>query len=323
MTKKQETKKQATRDGFGKALLELGENKKVVALSADLGHSLAMTEFIKKFPDQFVQTGIAEQNMAGVAAGLALEGLIPFMGSFASFQPMRNLDQIRTSICMMNANVKIISSHAGFSYGGDGIQIQALEDIAIMRALPNMQVFVPADAQQAYELTLEMAKHDGPQYLRLGRAPTIALQDHPAVDPDFFSPARPAQAQLLRGGTDAVIFACGQMVFTALDAALDLAADGIHAQVVNLHTVKPLDTATLLESISICKRFVTVEEHQLAGGMGSAVLEEISDKGLTFSHRAVAVRDQFGETARSNQELYDSRGLSKQNIINSVKTLMG
>lgn len=312
-----------TRDGFADGLMHLGEHvKEVVALTADLGKSVGMEDFEKEYPQRFFQIGIAEQNMAGIAAGLALEGYIPFMSSFASFQPMRNLDQIRTSICIMDTNVKIVSSHAGFSYAGDGIQIQTLEDIAVMRSLPNMQVLVPADAEQAAQMVKLMAKHTGPQYIRLGRAPLPKLSGYVGVDPDSFEETEIGKAQVLRPGGDAVIIATGVMVFIALDAAAQLASQGVHVQVLNMHTIKPLDVQAVLSAAEATGRIVTVEEHQAAGGLGSAVSEVLATSDIHCRQRIVAVQDQFGETSRDNADLYTSRGLTVENVVSKVKELL-
>jgi len=295
------------RDGFGEGLLEIGgSNSAVVALSADLTESVRMDKFAEHFPERFFQTGVSEQNMAVVSAGLALEGKIPFMGSFANFSPGRNYDQIRTSIAMMNANVKIISSHAGFSHGSDGISVQMLEDIAIMRSLPNMRVIIPADANQAKWAVEKIAQIDGPVYLRLGRAETPLLFDDMAE-------CNLNKQQLLREGSDLSIVACGYLVFRALLAAENLHKNGIEAQVINLHTIKPINETTLLEYLSKTKAVVTAEEAQMFGGMGSAIAEILAKK-LPIPQEFVAVNDTFGESG-SSIELHKSRGLMEDDII--------
>lgn len=298
------------RDGFGAGLLKLGEaNPKVVALTADLGESVRMHEFAQKYPERFFEMGIAEQNMAVVAAGLALEGFTPFAGSFASFQPYRNLDQIRTSICIMNANVKLVSSHAGFSYPADGVQIQALEDIAIMRVLPNMTVVVPADAKQAESLTMQIAEHVGPVYLRIGRAETLEV-----VGPDVTL----GKAQLLRQGSDLTIIACGYMVNQALQVAEALAQQGKQARVLNMHTIKPIDREAVLAAAHETKSIVTVEEHQTAGGLGAAVAECLADAGVAVQLKIIGVRDSFGDTAQTIEQLWTKYGLDSDSILQQI-----
>jgi transketolase len=319
-----ELKVEAIRDGFGRGLLKIVRlYPEVVALSADLTESVRMSDFEKKHPERFFQTGIAEQNMAGIAAGLALSGYIPFIGSFACFQPYRNLDQIRTSICMMNANVKIISSHAAFSYAADGIQVQALEDIGIMRMLPNMTVIVPADAEQAEDLTQEMVKLEGPVYLRLGREKTPVLSARKAEPrTEKFTPVEIGKAQIIREGLDITIIACGYMVVKALDAAIELSKQGISAQVINLHTIKPLDSHAILTAAKKTGYVLTVEEHQVAGGMGSAVAELLAQAGDDVKFKMLGVNDQFGQTAKTSDELWEAYGLTSARIITEAQRLI-
>lgn len=298
------------RDGFGAGLSKLGEiNPKVLALTADLGESVRMQEFAGKYPERFVEMGIAEQNMAAVAAGLALEGYIPFTGSFASFQPYRNLDQIRTSICIMNANVKLVSSHAGFSYPADGVQIQALEDVAVMRVLPNMTVVVPADAKQAESLTMQIADHVGPVYLRIGRAETPELSG-PEVTL--------GKAQLLRQGSDLTLIACGYMVSQALQVADTLAKQGMQVRVLNIHTIKPIDRDAVLAAAHETKSIVTIEEHQITGGLGAAVAECLADGGVAAKLKIIGVRDVFGDTAQTIDQLWTRYGLDSDSILQQI-----
>lgn len=316
-------KLQSIRDGFGQGLLDLaGQNKDVVALTADLGSSLKMDDFKKMYPNRFIEVGIAEQNMAGIAAGLALEGKIPYAGTFASFQPMRNLDQIRTSICIMDAPVKLVSSHAGFSYAADGVQIQALEDIAIMRSLPNMEVFVPADAEQAAQLTKLIANTNKPAYLRLGRADAPVLSTCDLVDKDLMGPLELGRAQLLQSGGDATIIATGYMVYQALIAAKLLREQGVYASVINIHTIKPLDRETVLQAAAATGRVITIEEAQEAGGLGSAVAELIAQSGIGCKLRIIGVQDQFGTTAQTASELWEAKGLTAQNILAKLKEIL-
>lgn len=299
------------RDGFGEGFVNVGDkNPEVVGLNADLTESLRMHHFAKKYPNRFYQVGIAEQNMAGMAAGLGLSGKIAYMGSFANFSPGRNYDQIRISICMMNANVKIISSHAGFSYGEDGMTVQMLEDIAMMRVLPNMSVVVPADATQAAAAAEAIADIEGPVYLRLGRADT----------PQLFRPEEAfefGKIQQLRNGTDITIFANGYLLFRALLAADRLGKEGISARVINIHTVKPLDEEGILESINDTRAIVTAEESQVYGGLGGAIAEVVA-KNNPMPIEMVAVNDSFGESGKSI-ELHRSRHLMEDDIITAAK----
>lgn len=317
-------KKQKTiRDGFGDGLVELGkQNQDVVALTADLASSLKMVSFAEKYPERFIEVGIAEQNMAGVAAGLALSGRIPYMGTFSSFQPMRNLDQIRTSICIMNAPVKIVSSHGGFSFPADGIQIQALEDIGIMRSLPNMNVVVPADYMQAKQFTKEIAKINGPVYLRIGRSEAVNLESHPLVDKSIYQSPSFGKLQRLRGGGDGIILATGYTVDLALQASAALEEKGFHFSVGNLHTIKPIDSESIIEAARATGKVITVEEHQIATGVGSAVAEVLLESGVDFKQKMIGVKDQFGETARSRDKLWETRGLTVENILAAAQALI-
>ena len=298
------------RDGFGNGFLTLGEkHRDVIGMSADLTESLRMHHFAERYPDRFFQVGITEQNMAGMAAGLALSGKIPYIGTFANFSPGRNYDQIRISICMMNANVKIISSHSGFSYGEDGMSVQMNEDIAMMRALPNMKIVVPADAVQAAKATEAIAYEEGPVYLRLGREKTPVLFD----EQEKFELGK---VQLLREGTDVTIFANGYMLFRALIAADKLAQQNISAQVVNVHTVKPLDENAVIELVQQTGAVVTAEEAQIYGGLGGAIAEVLA-KHLPTPLDMVAVKDVFGESGTS-LELHQSRGLMDDDIVSAA-----
>ncbi|KXK25877.1 MAG: 1-deoxy-D-xylulose-5-phosphate synthase [candidate division WS6 bacterium OLB20] len=298
------------RDGFGEGFLNIGAAiPDVIGLNADLTESVRMHLFEEKYPERFFQVGICEQNMAGVAAGMALSGKIPYMGSFANFSPGRNYDQIRTSICMMNANVKIVSSHAGFSHGSDGITVQMLEDIAMMRSLPNMTVLVPADAYQAMQMAEAAATIEGPVYLRLGRSetPLLFAEGTPFV---------PGEAQLLRDGSHVTIFAAGYLVFRALLAADNLHKQGIEAQVINIHTIKPLDEASVLAAAAKTGAVVTAEEAQVNGGLGGAIAEVLGRK-LPTPMEMVAVMDQFGETG-TTMDLNKSRNLMEDDIVAAV-----
>jgi transketolase len=298
------------RDGFGEGFTAVGaKNPEVVGLCADLTESVRMADFERQFPDRFLQVGICEQNMAGVAVGLALSGKIAYIGSFATFSPGRNYDQIRISVCMMNSNVKIVSSHAGLSHGEDGMTVQMLEDIALMRALPNMKVVVPADSHQAMQATMAIADIPGPVYLRLGRSPTPVLFD----ETDEFEFGK---IQMLRPGTDLTIFACGYLVFRSLLAADRLSQKGINAQVINVHTIKPLDEQGIIEAVSQTGAVVTAEEAQIYGGLGGAVAETLG-KNLPVPLEMVAVMDRFGQSG-SSLELSKARNIMEDDIFNAA-----
>ncbi len=318
---KQELK--SIRDGFGEGLLELGSiNPDVIALTADLGESVRMIDFADRFPGRYIQVGIAEQNMAGIAAGLGLTGKIPYMGSFACFQPNRNLDQIRTSICIMDSPVKIVSSHAGFSFPGDGVQIQALEDIAIMRTLPNMEVYIPADFEQAAQMAIEIADTGKPAYLRLGREKTEKLSASPQIDKDIFSEIELGKAQTLLSGTDGTIISCGYTVHLALEAAHALRQQGVYVGVMNIHTIKPLDKDAIVRAAEETGRIVTVEEHQVAGGLGSAVAETLMQWGTNAKMKMIGVDDQFGITAENVGQLWREKGITVENVVNNMRMLL-
>ncbi|MFH1426817.1 MAG: transketolase C-terminal domain-containing protein [Candidatus Kerfeldbacteria bacterium] len=302
-----------TRNGFGEGLLAAGKkNKNIVALCADLCGSTRVKPFAEAFPERFFQVGVAEQNMAAVASGMAAEGKIPFAASFAMFSPGRNWEQIRTTICYNDQNVKIIGSHAGISTGPDGATHQALEDIAILRAIPNMEIIVPADAEQAKNATLAMAKSPVPGYLRLSREKT----------PEFTSARTPfaiGKADVYWSGKDVTVIACGLPVHDALVAAKTLGRKA-SVEVINCHTVKPLDAATILKSVRKTGRVVTVEEHQLAGGMGSAVSELLA-RELPAPVEMLGIDDKFGESG-SKAELWEQFGLGPDAVINAVLRVM-
>lgn len=277
------------RDGYGDGLLLAGrQNPSVVALCADLTESTRTELFAKAFPKRFVEIGVAEQNLATVASGLAAAGKIPFMTSYASFSPGRNWEQIRTTICYNNQPVKIIGSHAGISVGPDGATHQALEDIALMRVLPNMTVLVPCDHIEARKATLATLDHPGPVYLRLAREPTPVLTTES-------TPFKIGQAQVYKLGTDVSLVACGPLVYETLIAAEELALKKISARVINCHTIKPLDEATLLAAFQETGAVVTVEEHQMAGGLGGAIAE-LATQYAPVPIERVGVRDRYGES---------------------------
>ena len=309
------TENKDTRSGFGQGLLEAGQaDSNVVGLCADLTGSLKMNAFQNAFPDRFFQVGIAEANMMGIAAGMTIGGKIPFTGTFANFSTGRVYDQIRQSIAYSEKNVKICASHAGLTLGEDGATHQILEDIGMMKMLPNMTVIVPADYEQTRQATLAIAKHHGPVYLRFGR---------PKV-PVFIQPEAPfeiGKIQRIITGSDVTIAACGHLVWEAVQAALELAKDGISVEVLNVHTVKPLDEATLVESAKRTGAVVVAEEHQRLGGLGGSVAQCLASHHPTKMD-FVAVEDQFGESGTPAQ-LMAKYGLDAKTIVKKTRALLG
>lgn len=306
--------KKDTRSGFGEGLLEIGKrNKDVVALCADLTGSLKMNDFENEFPERFFQVGIAEANMMGMAAGMTIGGKIPYTGTFANFSTGRVYDQIRQSIAYSRKNVKICASHAGLTLGEDGATHQILEDIGLMKMLPNMTVIVPADFNQTKQATIAIADHDGPVYLRFGR-PSVPIFVQP--DAEF----KIGKADLLIEGTDVTIIACGHLVWKSIEAAQELAKEGISAEVINMHTIKPLDADAVLRSVSKTKCVVTAEEHMMNGGLGDSIAQVLSQ-----SHPApqeyVAVNDKFGESGKP-EELLTKFGIDTPNIIEAAKKVI-
>ena len=288
----------STRDGYGEVIVELArKNKKIVALSADLTPSVRLDAFAKKFPKRFFQCGVAEANMIGMAVGMALEGKIPFVSSFAVFVPNRCLDHIRQSICYTGANVKLVSTHAGAVTGPDGATHQALEDIAIMRALPNMVVIVPCDFDQTKKAIKAVVKHKGPVYVRLTRPKTPDLPKQ-----DF----KIGKANVLRKGKNVTIIACGPVVYEALEAGKKK-----NATVINCHTIKPLDKSTILKYAKKSKKIITVEDHQINGGLGGAIAELLGENHPVKLKRIGA--DGFGESG-SEKDLMKKFGLTVSNI---------
>lgn len=302
------------RAGFGRGLLEAGHRDvNVVALCADLTESTKMDAFAKSYPDRFVEIGIAEQNLVTVAAGMSLAGKVPFISSYAAFSPGRNWEQIRTTVCLNQTNVKVVGSHAGVSVGPDGATHQMLEDIALMRVLPNMVVVVPADSIEAEKATLALASYRGGAYLRLAR-------DKSPVVSTAKTPFSLGKANILRLGTDLTIVACGTMVYEALIAAEKLAASGIEAEVINATVIKPLDTMTILASARKTGAVMTVEEAQIAGGLGGAVAETLAEHAPTPMTR-VGLQDRFGESGTTAQ-LFDSFGLSAPHLVKRARELI-
>ena len=297
----------ATRDAYGKALAKLGaENEQIVVMDADLSKSTKTANFAAQFPHRFFNMGIAEGDMIGTAAGLAAAGKIPFASTFAVFACGRAYDQIRASVAYPNLNVKIAASHAGLTVGEDGATHQMLEDIALMRVLPNMTVIVPADGPEAAAAVEWAARHQGPVYLRLGR-PGV-----PSVNGEGYR-FEPKKAQVLRDGDELVIFACGYMVHLALEAADLLSDQGISTAVVNVHTIKPLDAETVVKYARRCGAVVTAEEHSIIGGLGSAVAEVLGEEQPTPMVR-IGVGDTFGESGKP-AELLAKYGLTSEAIV--------
>src|SRR3989338_4204767 len=296
-----------TRDGYGKGLVELGEkDDRVVVLCADLAESTRSHWFKEKFPERYIELGVAEQNMATIAAGLANYGKIPFISSYAVFSPGRNNEQIRTTISLNNLPVKIAGAHAGISVGPDGATHQALEDIALMRVQPRMTVIVPCDAIEAYKATkASVINCDGPVYLRFGRekSPVFTTEK---------TPFEIGKAIVLREGKDLTIVGCGALLYNALLAAEELSKEGIEAAVINSHTIKPLDVATILNSVKKTKAVVTVEEHQVAGGLGSAIAEALSQH-FPAPQEFIGVHDRFGESGEPD-ELIEAFGMGVKDI---------
>ncbi len=308
------TGKKSTRDGFGAGLHELGKtNKNVVALCADLVGSLKMQKFIDDNPERFFQVGVAEANMMGIAAGLATAGKIPFTGTFANFSTGRVYDQIRQSIAYSHKNVKICASHAGVSLGEDGATHQILEDLGMMKMLPGMTVINPCDYNQTKAATIAIADHDGPVYLRFGRPgwPMFTPEDQKFEI---------GKALMLNEGTDVTIFATGHLVWNSIEAAKALAAKGISVELINIHTIKPLDEEAVLASATKTKCVVTAEEHQMNGGLGDSIAQLLSRK-LPTPLEMVAVNDSFGESG-TPMELLDKYGMGVNDIVEAVTNVM-
>ncbi len=320
------TENKGCREGFGEALVELGkENPDIVVITADLAESTRVLDFGKKFPERFFDVGVAEQNMMGLAAGLALSGKIPFISSYATFSPGRNWDQFRVSVCYSNTNVKVIGAHSGISVGPDGATHQALEDLAIARVLPNLVVMTPCDFLEAKKMVKAAAAHQGPVYIRFGREKT----------PLFTTAETPfeiGKANVLREGTDVTIFACGPLVYKALEAAEELEnksnessnpnnANKISCEVINVHTLKPLDIETIVNSAKKTKAVVTVEEHQIHGGLRGAIAECLSQH-YPVPIEPVGMPDIFGESGKP-EELLTKYGMSVEAIKEAVVKVLG
>ncbi|MBR2297357.1 MAG: transketolase family protein [Bacteroidales bacterium] len=303
-----------TRSGFGAGLAELGRtNPDVVALCADLTGSLKMDQFAKENPERFYQAGIAEANMVGVGAGLALSGKIPFIGSFANFITARVYDQIRQSVAYGNTNVKICASHAGITLGEDGATHQTMEDIGLMRMLPGMTVINPCDYNQTKAATIAVAEHQGPVYLRFGRP---SVPNFTPVDQKF----EIGKALKLIEGTDVTIFATGHLVWEAIQAAQTLQQEGISVELINIHTIKPLDEKAVIESVAKTGAVVCAEEHLIAGGLGELVAGVLA-RNCPAPVEFVSVDDQFGQSG-TPAELMKLYGLDSESIVKSVKKVL-
>jgi transketolase len=308
-----ETKKIPTRNGFGEAIVELGrENKNILVVDIDIGKSCKTGDFRKELPEQYLNVGIAEQNGAGVAAGLATCGKIPFVVTYAAFGSMRICEMIRQEICYPNLNVKIACSHGGLTPANDGASHQAIEDMGIMRTLPNMTVIMPADYYAAKALVKAAAAFDGPVYLRFTRDAIPVIYGEDAV-------FEIGKAKELREGSDLAIIANGDTVRLALEAADKLAEEGIRARVLDMHTIKPLDEEAVNACIDDCGRIITVEDHNILNGLGSAVAEVIAERGKGKLKR-IGVQDQFGQSA-PYERLLAMNGITVENIVAQAKAL--
>jgi len=305
-----------TRGGFGEGIHELAkENSEVVVLTADLAGSFKLGPFIKEFPDRFIEVGIAEANMISMAAGLTIGGKIPYTTTFANFSTGRVYDQIRQSVAYSDKNVKICASHAGLTLGEDGATHQILEDIGLMKMLPGMTVVVPCDFNQTKAATKAIAKHHGPVYLRFGRPkwPNFTKED----GSDFVI----GKAQKLSDGKDITLFACGHLVWKAIEAGKILEATGVSVEVINIHTIKPLDVAAIVESIKKTGCAVTCEEHNIIGGLGDAIAQ-VAATHFPIPIEYIGTKDTFGESGTPNQ-LLTKYGLDTPNVVEAAKKVLG
>ena len=308
------TETKDTRSGFGAGLLEAArENENIVGLCADLTGSLKMNAFENEFPERFFQVGISEANMMSMAAGMTIGGKIPFTGTFANFSTSRVYDQIRQSIAYSSKNVKICASHAGLTLGEDGATHQVLEDIGMMKMLPGMVVINPCDYNQTKAATIAIAKHDGPVYLRFGRPKMPVFTP---ADQEF----NIGEAVMINEGTDVTIVATGHLVWEAIEAGHILAEMGINAEVINIHTIKPLDASAILKSVEKTGCIVTAEEHQMNGGLGDSIAQLLALKRPT-PIEMVAVNDSFGESGKPS-DLMKKYGLTRSDIVKSVKKVL-
>ncbi len=303
-----------TRNGYGEGLLELGAaNNDVVVLTADLAESTRVEAFGKKYPERFVECGVAEQNMMGVAAGLAHCGKIPFVSSYAVFSPGRNWDQLRVSVCYSAANVKVAGAHTGISVGPDGATHQALEDIAITRVLPHLTVVVPCDYLETKKATLALGKMHGPAYFRFAREKTPVMTTAQ-------TPFAIGKAIIFKDGKDVAIIGSGPVLYNGLLAAMELEKEGISVMVINNHTIKPIDSESIISAAKKCGAVVTLEEHQTMGGCGSAVCEVLA-QNFPVPVEMVGMPNNFGESG-TPEELINKYGMGKQSVIEAVKKVL-
>ncbi|MFA6307384.1 MAG: transketolase family protein [Patescibacteria group bacterium] len=306
-------KLKSTRDGFGEAILELAKkNKDIVVVSADLAESTRVHNFAKKYPDRFIEVGVAEQNMMGIASGLAIEGKIPYATSFGVFSPGRNWDQLRVSVCYSNNNVKIIASHTGLSVGPDGASHQALEDIAITRCLPNLVVLAPADFNETKAVTIAAAKHIGPVYIRFARQASPIFTQNKNFNI--------GKATILLAGKDITLIGIGPLLYEAILAAKELAKKNIKVEIINSASIKPLDKNTILRSVKKTGKVITLEDHQITGGLGGAIAELLA-KHLPTPITMMGMQDKFGESGNA-PELWDKYQLNHHYIIKNILALL-
>jgi len=311
---KSKLEKISTRDGYGKGLVIAGKkNKNIVVLCADLANSTRVAEFKEKFPKRFIECGIAEQNMMGLAAGMAFVGKIPFVSSFSVFSPGVNWSQLRVSVCQNNANTKIAGSHSGVSVGEDGMSHQGLEDIAITRCLPGLVVLAPCDFEETKKAVLRAVEYNGPVYIRFERPATSVLTTEK-------TPFKIGKAEIFRRGKDVTIVACGPLLYNALIAAESLSKQGIEVEIINNHTIKPIDEKTLIKSAKKTKAIVTIENHQVIGGLGSAVAEVLS-KNYPVPIEIMGVQDKWGESGKPD-ELIEKYGMGIDSIIKTIKKVL-
>jgi transketolase len=303
-----------TRKGYGLGVLDLGaENENVVVLTADLAESTMVLDFAKKYPERFIECGVAEQNMMGVAAGLALYGKTPFVSSYATFSPGRSWDQLRVSVCYSMANVKVAGAHTGVTVGPDGATHQALEDVAMTRVLPNLTVVVPCDSIEARKCTIALGIIKGPAYFRLGRSKTPVITTEK-------TPFKVGKAEIFKEGKDVSIIASGPVLYNGLLAAMELEKEGVSVEVINNHTIKPIDSATIIASAKKCGAVVTLEEHQIMGGCGSAVCEVLA-MNYPVPVEMVGMPNSFGESGQP-EELIEKYGMGKKAVIEAVRRVV-